>query len=434
MNSFRSRVKLLAAFVISVMSYGDYIFEAEQLLNTLVSFPGSMAQAQQHAASAPSSLEDTGDSLLAKKQGTAHQALARTSNVTTTRGAKAGAKSPAQRKKEEQDYLSHRFQAVNNPSCRNDLLACDMVYDAECFHKCEMEIFHRIESCLVPSYPLLQRAASTIPAENKTTCLLYDVDGYLRNEVIKLVSKDWPEQLVTIPYTADDRSVYKKRCYDDSKKEQRSLCFNIKQEAQVISTVDDCGGTCAADNLTKVVNDIQEDFSHTWGPFHKQQKQDTVVLIGRKSEKRNDARAFRQLRILASILRPHCNLKIYDGSTSSFSNETATIFASAKVVIGYHGAGFANMIYSHMNNNTVAIELFARGCAYEHYFNQRIAEWGFKWKQLVLGEFTNGVVNPPTAPSRPGIQDCKWVDSVTYNQAEIGVILREVLGGLESGD
>lgn len=431
MNSFRSmrsRVTLLVAFVLGVMSYREYLFEAEQLLNTLVRFPTNMAQAQQNAT--PNSLEDARGSLLAKKQDTAHHALAPTSNVTT-RG--ANAESPASRKKEEQDYLSHRFQAVNNPSCRNDLLACDVVYDAECFHKCEMEIFHRIESCLVPSYPLLQRARD-IPAKNKTACLLYDVDGYLRNEVIKLVSKDWSEQLVTVPYTAEDRSVYKKRCYDDSKKSQRSLCFNIKQEAKVISTVDDCGGTCVADNLTKVVNAIQEDFSHTWGPFHKQQKQDTVVLIGRKSGKRTDARAFRQLRILASILRPHCNLKIYDGSTSSFSNETATIFASAKVVIGYHGAGFANMIYSHMNNNTVAIELFAKGCAYEHYFNQRIAKWGFKWKQLVMGEFANGVVNPPTAASRPGIQDCKWVDSVTYNQAEIGILLREALGGLESRD
>lgn len=352
-----------------------------------------------------------------------------TANLTL--GERYRMREPAQRQAEV-EYLSHRFQVEPNATCQNDLMQCDVVYDAECIHICEKEVFHRIESCLVPAYPLIQRARE-VPKGNKTACLLYDDQGFLRDEVFDLVKKDWPDSLVTIPYHAKDQSAYKRRCYKESKLTQRSLCFNVKKNAEIVSTADYCNDTCiAADNFPQVVNDIQQDFAHTWGPlFHNKQtrKRDTVVLIGRQDEKRRDARSFRHLEILDSVLRPHVKLKIYDGSTPSFSKETAALFASAKVVIGYHGAGFANLLFSHTNSSIVAIEMFAKGCSYEQYFNKRIAHWGFQWKQLVLGTFTNGVVD-----NRTGTVQCRWVDSVVYNHTEIGRILREVLSGLETRD
>lgn len=430
-----ARIRLFAAFVVlfSVLSYGDYLrsgvlseiadsmtrqLSDEQDGELLMHLPLQQKPIKSRQEALEDWLREHGSSsskMEQKQQDRTPQILLEPPND----------KKPPLSKKH--DYLSHRFQVGNNPSCRNDLIACDIVYDSECFHKCEREVFHKIESCLVKAYPLLQRAQQ-IPAEHSTACLLYDADGYLANGVFDLISKDFPEQLKTVAYNGADRPILENKCYETSKREDQTLCFNIKREAKVSSTANACGGTCvAADNLPQVINDIQDNLSHTWGPFHKQ-RQDTVVLIDRvKDSERTDARSFRHLPILEAVLRPSFNLKIYDGSTPSFSPETAALFASAKVVIGYHGAGFANLLFSHTNSNTVAIELFARGCSYEQYFNQRIAKWGFKWKQLVLGKFEKATGKR----NQNGLRPCKWIDGVSYNQTEIGIILREVLTAFE---
>jgi hypothetical protein len=289
-------------------------------------------------------------------------------------------------------------------------------------HICERAFFHRIESCILPTYRLFEIARDTQPALNTTVCLLYDKDGFLSKGRVELFQTSLPEHVVVIPYTVQRSSSYND-CYLSFKVADRSICFNTKEDAEVISSVDSCNGTCVVTDMPHIVEDIQEDFAHTWGPFNKRAR-DTVVLIVRPhGANRKDSRAFEDLPALKAMLEPEFNLKIYDGSNPSLTKETAELFASAKVVLGYHGAGFTNLIYSHTASSTVAIELFSRGCTYKQYFNKRMARWGFTWKQLVVGDYIDAVVG------KNNVTECKWVQRVAYNQTDLEMILHEVREG-----
>lgn len=97
------------------------------------------------------------------------------------------------------------------------------------------------------------------------------------------------------------------------------------------------------------------------------------------------------------------------------------MFASAKVVLGYHGAGFINMVYSknHVVVNTTptvtAIELFATRCPYEGFFTKRLAKWGFRWVELAAGDAHEA------EPFR-----CNWINKVTYNETDLDRIVDAV--------
>jgi hypothetical protein len=309
------------------------------------------------------------------------------------------------------NYKAYRFQ-FNNPLCSNQLLECQTIIDAECFHYCENAFFHVIESFLVPSYPLLQRA------KQNDSCILYDKGGYLSHGILEsLIQVLWSKNVLTIPYNTSDSGVV---CRKTSKVVDRSVCFNAKPDADILSSFDHCNGTCTPDNLPNIVRDIQADLSVVLGSFQEQNPH-TVLLIERPKQSSLNARYFVNASALETALGQMFDVNVYNGSSPSLSRETALLFGSAKVIVGYHGAGFTNMVYSnnnnHNNSETVAIELFARGCDYEKYFNKRIQNWGFKWVQLVVGDAWANETEPFS---------CNWINSVSYTDTDIDLILRAV--------
>jgi hypothetical protein len=190
------------------------------------------------------------------------------------------------------DYKAYRFQ-FNNPLCSNQLLECQTIIDAECFHVCENGFFHVIESCLVPSYPLLQRAKQKDSADDETTtatsCILYDKGGYLSHGVLEiLIQVLWSKNVLTIPYNTSYRG---DECRKTSKVVDRSVCFNVKPDADILSSFDHCNGTCTPDNLPNIVRDIQADLSVVFGSF-REQNPHTVLLIDRPKHSRRNARYF----------------------------------------------------------------------------------------------------------------------------------------------
>ena len=77
------------------------------------------------------------------------------------------------------------------------------------------------------------------------------------------------------------------------------------------------------------------------------------------------------------------SIQIYHGTESL--RETIKLFSRASVVWGYHGAGFANMVFS--RPGTTAIEIFTRACGHGYPgFNHRtIAVMGGNWRVLNIG-------------------------------------------------
>jgi hypothetical protein len=54
-----------------------------------------------------------------------------------------------------------RYPSAHDSYCSNDTLPYRMLVDLPCKHPCEKAVFHRMESCLLPLYPLLRFARHT---------------------------------------------------------------------------------------------------------------------------------------------------------------------------------------------------------------------------------------------------------------------------------
>mmetsp|Transcript_13387 Transcript_13387/g.36915 ORF Transcript_13387/g.36915 Transcript_13387/m.36915 type:complete len:736 (-) Transcript_13387:113-2320(-) len=324
-------------------------------------------------------------------------------------------------------YLPHKFR-TSDDQCRNDLLECKYIYDAECFHRCEAKYFHQLESCLIPMYSLLKHAvnqSNTTTNDGEPVCISYDANGYLTSSKIETLTQAWgtaASKLRFIPYHGQRQMTWD-QCWKEPKPgairgvpEAQPICFNIKSGAQVQLSLDKCGGACRATSLAASLQDLQRDLKIVWGDFI-QPRKDTVVLIDRNE---SDARAFANSTAFEQALHAKFqNVLIYRGQFPTFSRELAYMFGSAGSIVHYHGAGAVNVIFS--SASTVVMELFHSLCPRDNEylkFGDRLQALGYPcWSRLFAG-------TPLGVPQ--GSKPCKYARHVAYNQSEVDLISETV--------
>jgi len=371
-------------------------------------------------------------------------------------------------------FVSRSTNGINSRNCIDALLECGTVIDTKCHHVCENEIFHRVESCLVPHYALLREALRTaMVTSSAATCILYDADGYLSIEggmLQNLLLPAWQKgtsssfsaasRIIPVPYHALWPKSEVNYCWKEKKTE--SSCFLVRNGTSILSTLNNCAsgvnhscdfGRTIAERAENLRNDLFNLWglstkgtvhSHRWRDNRNNTLESTdmsirpiVVLIDRPNGKnRADARVFSDTKALISALElAGMNVHVYTGSTSTFSVETARLFGAADLVLGYHGAGCINLLYS--SQGTACIELYAsRGTnssgfvsSYNYStgfasINKRIADWGLRWKDLAVGFGQGG---NPTKSSRW----FKFVKSIEYDDNDLHIIVQAVLDMLD---
>lgn len=153
---------------------------------------------------------------------------------------------------------------------------------------------------------------------------------------------------------------------------------------------------------------FRADVKQIWG-FPRQRpasQRHVVVLIDRgKSRRFKNTESLRE-RILSSL---PVDLKIYGEGLSQKSG--AAMFASANLVLGYHGAGVSNLIFS--SPGTVSIEIMKMGCenSVRQSFSNRMADGGFVWEHLVVGVAGGS---------------CHYPDPVDFRDSDLDIIVQRL--------
>lgn len=314
-------------------------------------------------------------------------------------------------------------------TCSDELLDCHEIYDAECFHFCERAHFHTIESCLIPIYPLLKLAvaAAKTSERSKPVCLLYDSKGFMTHELVSLLSSAWAvPNLHMIPYRSN-RSFVPNSCWriakpghpDGTPESPNPICFSVDLSANIESSIDWCSGKCQARNISNALKRFRQDIFTTYNvstrkdPNEVTKKHFTAVLVNRQKSNSRSNRAFRNVTALEdSLWKYFSQVLVYNGE-SSFSVETAALFAAADVIIFYHGAGVVNGIYSH--SKTAVVELFSASCPSNTnliHFGRRMEKFGTlsPWLRVFVG-----TGDPHPSPDR----GCKYIHNVSYTSQEL---------------
>jgi len=327
--------------------------------------------------------------------------------------------------------------------CSDDILHCEVVFDAECLHICEDAHFHRIESCLVPLYPLFQLAVkqATSPGA-RTTCLLHDGNGFMKTEMMDLLARTWESNatssttsssLLKIVTYHSQRTKMTNSCWSSPKPgsnggipEKEPVCFNVRPNVDIFSSIDWCEGECRSTNsLTQSVLDIQSDLSRVWGTFtrpREDNKNATVILIDRPPSNRSDARAFTNPEALQQALQTKFStVLVYNGSLPSFSSETAHMFGAASAIVHYHGAGIANSIFA--SPGTAVVELFTTKCPADAKNAILVSGRRVETRFGILRPFLRLFVGHPEDGRGDG---CKYINKVNYTERDIAFIAETV--------
>ena len=140
-----------------------------------------------------------------------------------------------------------------------------------------------------------------------------------------------------------------------------------------------------------------------------------VLILRSERAKRN----FRNTPALLSELSAKvARVKPYYGNESLI--ETISLFRDAEQVVGYHGAGFANILFS--GPYTRATEMFVRGCKEKkpsvRIFTERVSyATGQEWTYLPFG-----------VPSSGSMTRCRFVPEVVWNETDLADLVVHMTG------
>ena len=334
-----------------------------------------------------------------------------------------------------------RYPGRHEQACSNDTLRFRTLVDLRCQHPCEAAFFHRIESCFQPLYPLLNFA------RDKGFGVLVERRGFFASELEHLFWRSWHPTSVLLKY--DDRSRHGmawNKCWKSPVRHNRTadLCFNVEQGAvlvmasrkgakrQVVPPADPTAGALrqavppAVPTVTSLM--MQSDLVKLgiYQPSRRASDIPIVVVIQRQGGSRTFLNFSSILLQLSRDIQP-ATVIVYSGDESL--KETIRLYASASVIVGYHGAAFANVLFS--KPRTLAIEIFTRPCGSKYLgFNYRMANGsGLQWRTLFVGTpYANA--QSPTPLDVHGMSVCKpaFVSLKAEDIHTVGRCIREELG------
>lgn len=123
------------------------------------------------------------------------------------------------------------------------------------------------------------------------------------------------------------------------------------------------------ETVPAVVSSRYDGMANALRPFVRDRLQDTIVVIRRLRTRRilEEADLVRALTTCGPVV-------VFDGTESL--RRTVDLFRNARVVVGYHGAGLANIVFS--RNGTVLIELttYVRGTRSWRVNTPSVTKWG----------------------------------------------------------
>jgi hypothetical protein len=233
------------------------------------------------------------------------------------------------------------------------------LYDAHCGHEFRDAFFHRIVDCLLPSFSVIDHFASALETDRQssestggnttTVCLILHSASYGRQSYESVVIPFLPARssAATIKRLIWDSS-WPGHDRDGHPKKGAPSCFRMNANAKVTTWTQSsttfkrrgCGVTESA-NLGRMSDRLG--LAHASGEKDFLTHPKLIVWIQRQSD---SDRSFRNFSAILRHFRRgvgNSNVVVYSGNESFHS--TARLFASADVVIGYHGAGLVNTVF-----------------------------------------------------------------------------------------
>ena len=283
-------------------------------------------------------------------------------------------------------------------------------------------------------------------ARDKGFGVLVERRGFFASELEHLFWRSWHPTSVLLKY--DDRSRHGmawNKCWKSPVRHNRTadLCFNVEQGAvlvmanrkgakrQVVPPADPTAGALrqavppAVPTAMSLM--VQSDLVKLglYQPSRRASDIPIVVVIQRQGGSRTFLNFSSILPQLSRDIQP-ATVITYSGDESL--KETIRLYASASVVVGYHGAAFANVLFS--KPRTLAIEIFTRPCGSKYLgFNYRMANRsGLQWRTLFVGTpYANA--QTPTPLHDRGMSMCKpaFVSLTAEDIHTVGRCIREEL-------
>jgi len=227
---------------------------------------------------------------------------------------------------------------------------CTRVFDMRCNHHFKRIYFHKIIDCLLPLYgTFVQATVHARAMPNATACVLADTDVLMP---------------FLVPLAGPGVAVY-----------DASRCNSLLRPLPAWSIRQN--GTILASEKAQqqlIIGGLHPHLRHAWP--ESRAAEGPVVLVERLASRRwSNAPAIRAA--LRAWLEPMgAKLSVFDGSQSA--RVTMELFARQQGVVGYHGAGLANSVFTPRHACVVEVSLWLDATRREPFRvmpARRISSW-----------------------------------------------------------
>lgn len=224
-------------------------------------------------------------------------------------------------------------------SCENETIQlnnCGVVIDLECPHKYRTAFYHRIMDCLAYEYGGIKQAATSY----RNPCFI----GYVNRAEFysALIEQD-------MRMLCRDENVLKDATTD---KNWTSLLVQPKETKRLPIFKPNRANVSAS--LTLLIDDLQSSINT------QNQTNRTVLLVQRKLSRGFSEDSFRMLcRVFDEFALKHGrSLDVYNGTETV--EDTIRKFHMADIVLHFHGAAFANLLFASRGARVIEITTFSR--------------------------------------------------------------------------
>jgi len=199
--------------------------------------------------------------------------------------------------------------------------------------------FHRIVDCLIPEYQFLKRTLAERKTHDNTTCIVGQGSRYAYfkaiNENVTLPSQNTVRDRVKCIALVEDQVLI-----------QQGLPHNYKMSNLLKADL-----LALQRNTLALMSDVRKSF-----PRNSTQKFE-VLLVARRGTRSFEAESEKAMIDYIKGLHENFVVSVYSG----LENVTRTIkmFSSANVVIMYHGAAAANIVFCEDNTAVLEISCYA---------------------------------------------------------------------------
>jgi len=301
----------------------------------------------------------------------------------------------------------------NDAECLTLPDECDTIIDLSCRTKMNPDAyFHRIVDCLIPEYPFLKQTLET--TFSASTCLVGHGSRYDTFAEIHSTNRMY----ANVKYAHSVRN--RVECIAPSEtqivlQKDRPNQFSVVQLMKNLSFAKE-----VESNSLELMLDIRKRFSR------RNSSETVVVIVSRSGTRSFEGETLRQLETSLKSLQDGIRIQLYTGVENV--SQTIELFYSAKVVVMFHGAAAANLIFCEDDTIVVELSLFSNFLGTTKWRSNAPTLRAYK-PQIVLGVyyiFLETALPSLDSNKLNSIHDVdgflKKQNNITLGDSELGVI------------